>query len=168
MIFNREGRIIDNEKKMRGPKPKKGPHRTVEKVCNELKGKKYKKLRILNLSGNYIGDEGAKILGELFEESNLEKLKILDISSNRISERGLLYFTPLLERPNFKYLAIYGNEGATQEGVSKLRRRLKSYGVKGSLSKIIWVPEEWIDDAEEKGNLCSHHAEVYRNYFRKH
>ena len=124
-----------------------------------LQGGYARRLKTIDLSKNFIGDEGAQQLGELLSADDvLPDLKKLDLSNNRIGKDGLLSFILLLTRSKFEKLIIYGNNQVTRNEVMKeLTESLNKETNDDSLaqqylSKIIWnLREKSPKEREHKG-----------------
>ena len=121
-------------------------------------------------------DEGAKRV-VILAVNHLPQLQSLDLSFNRLTETAMTHFIPLLEKDTFRYLAIVGNnEAATLNGIRALttgigkRSPLRGRSLENTaalLSKVIWIPQQWLEGLEKKASLPittinSHKA--YYNY----
>ena len=77
-------------------------------------------IRILNLSNNYIGDEGAGYLAEVLKSKRT--LIQLNLSGNQISDKGVQVLANVLSHPksNLQILDLEKNSQITDSSVSYL------------------------------------------------
>lgn len=71
------------------------PHYAVQPLGNVLLENYLQKLY---LSGNHIGDSGAKVIGDMLQVNS--SLQVIDLNSNLISDIGVLSLSHALRRPN--------------------------------------------------------------------
>ncbi len=150
----------------RSPRPK-----SVSNITEELMSQE-DPLESVNLSSNYILDEGAEVLyANLWKRGALPKLKELDLSFNRIGLKGLSFFEEVLDRPEFQYLNIVGNPAASVEAKTYFTQVSKE-----RLRKLIWLPENWIDsknwrillsDRSDLSEVTQYIAMIHRKYYEE-
>lgn len=153
---------------------------TIEQIDEELKHSGVSEVAKIDLSKNYLDDNSIpKILGLV--QNYLPNLEILDLSFNSITEEGLPYFIPLLLKSKFLYLDIVGNTGAAS--IDGIRNLVTAYNqqyptlsssyshnerISNFLSKVIWLPESWLDAQNTLRNVSQSqigsHKEYYNSY----
>ncbi|MBK04444.1 MAG: hypothetical protein CL920_20470 [Deltaproteobacteria bacterium] len=85
-------------------------------------------LRVLSLSGNRLGDEGAKVLGQA---SSFERLELLDISSCGMGDEGAKMLMETSAFPALQTLRCDGNN-MSPEVIEQLMQTLRAKGAKTS------------------------------------
>lgn len=153
---------------------------TIGVLCGELQREDLSKVTRLNLSKNYIGDNGIPAIVN-FVKNNMPNLKVLDLSFNRISENGIKPFAPLLINDEFKYLNIVGTGGASSiDGIRNLITELESntplsrgtyehnQEISSYISKVIWLPEGWLDGENTKKNVPQSHIKSHKRYYKQY
>lgn len=128
---------------------------------------KNKPLCFANEDRIFVEAEANKVLDKL-----PDSLQILDLSFNRLTEETLAGLVPLLLRDGFRYLDVTTNSGADSiEAIRGLVSALSSKGISGPeallpyLSMIIWVREEHLKSAEDRGILTPALLAAHGQYY---
>jgi len=151
---------------------------TVDELFKELKKKDLSTVTKLDLSKNYITDGGVPTIVE-FINKKLPSLKILDLSLNGITDNATKFFAPLLINDEFEYLDIVGNRGASSiDGIKNLMSELEqktpfsrgtyehNQEISSYISKVIWLPEIWLDGENTKRNVPGTHIDSHKRYYQ--
>ena len=131
-----------------------------EEIRNRVAALKSDTLFKLNLSNNYLDDACTEaLLSALSDETaNMHHLAALDLTNNRITRKGLLTLAPLFIRNDFEWLVVPANDFEIDD-IRSLFSDLETMAQKVReetggewqelldhwLSKVIWVPETFID-----------------------
>lgn len=116
-------------------------------------------IKFLDLSDNFIGDEGAREISSAFKNDELfRNLKAINLSGNKIGEEGILSLAHILKyRPELEYIAVFKNPGAS---INLLQKEIEG------LEKIIWVlpSNSVLKYAEEMGALSDENMKKHKEY----
>lgn len=153
---------------------------TLDDLFNELEREDLSSVKKLDLSKNYITDPGIPTIVR-FINKKLPNLEVLDLSLNRFSEKITGDFSQLLINNNFKYLDVVGTGGASSiEGIQTLLSELEkktpfsrgtyehNQEISNYISKVIWLPEIWLDGENTQRNVPKAHIESHKNYYKKY
>lgn len=153
---------------------------TVDQLEDELKEIESLKIAKIDLSKNYLDDNSVPKILRMVQNS-LPNLEILDLSFNSISEEGLPQFIHLLLKRNFLYLNIVGNTGAAS--IDGIRNLVTAYNqqypslsgsyshseqISNFLSKVIWLPESWLNAKNTLRNVSQSQIESHKEYYKKY
>jgi len=97
----------------------------IEELCKHLESKCLKVLTTLNLADNFIGDEGAKAIGDYLVEPTCV-LRSLTLSNNKITDKGGIALVQSLEENKSLEILNLDCNDLTDATLAEIERALNS------------------------------------------